>query len=187
MNAYEAYIDYMALKQHFSENNYDYFKYNGKTKVTLKRFNQHRFYYDKLARRKDPHHFLLANLIDKDRWIGEMTEDRYTEWLGRTESLTYRFQQNLNSLPDDYKECVRISFGQLPELIAAYFRGQIIIETLVIVIDIIGLWEYYSKIDDPLWRVSSYRFRQYVPFVSYNKPLIQAKLLEKWDGKESRS
>ena len=46
MNEFEAYQKYIALKLHFTSD-YDYFKYNGKTNVTLNSFNE----------RKDKFHF----------------------------------------------------------------------------------------------------------------------------------
>ena len=46
MNEFEAYKEYIALKLHFTSD-YDYFKYNGKTNVTLHSFEE----------RKDKYHF----------------------------------------------------------------------------------------------------------------------------------
>jgi len=37
-SAYKAYQTFIALKQHFSKNNYDYFKYNGRTKSNINSF-----------------------------------------------------------------------------------------------------------------------------------------------------
>ena len=39
MNEFEAYEKYVALKLHFTSE-YDYFRYNGKTSVTPKSFNE---------------------------------------------------------------------------------------------------------------------------------------------------
>ena len=36
---YEAYVKYLALKSHFSDLNYDFFKYNGKVKAWRSTFD----------------------------------------------------------------------------------------------------------------------------------------------------
>ena len=38
MNEYETYQNYLALKLHFDDGKYDYFKYGGKTSVTVESF-----------------------------------------------------------------------------------------------------------------------------------------------------
>jgi len=40
MTAFESYRVYSALKLHFTTDSYDYFKYNGKTKVTPENFEK---------------------------------------------------------------------------------------------------------------------------------------------------
>ena len=51
MNEFEAYQKYIALKLHFTSD-YDYFKYNGKTNVTLNSFNERKdkFHFKKLVK-----------------------------------------------------------------------------------------------------------------------------------------
>jgi len=44
---YQVYTEYLALKSHFTNKNYDYFKYNKKVRATLTSFN----------RRKDKYFF----------------------------------------------------------------------------------------------------------------------------------
>ncbi|NDG31210.1 hypothetical protein EB118_14210, partial [bacterium] len=65
MEAIEAYRIYLALKHHFTLDNYDYFKYNKKTKVTLDSFlkRKDRIFFAKLGNRKDKYleDFLVAN------------------------------------------------------------------------------------------------------------------------------
>ena len=54
MNEFEAYEKYVALKLHFTSE-YDYFRYNGKTSVTLKSFNERkdRFHFKRLSKKYD--------------------------------------------------------------------------------------------------------------------------------------
>ena len=47
MTGYEAFSLYESLKLHFTKESYDFFKYNGKTKVSVQSFEN----------RKDKYHF----------------------------------------------------------------------------------------------------------------------------------
>ncbi len=37
-DAFKTYVDYLALKRHFTTKTYDYHKYNGKVKVSFEAF-----------------------------------------------------------------------------------------------------------------------------------------------------
>ena len=51
MTGFEVYKMYLALKQHFTKDNYDYQKYNGKVSASEKSFEERRdrFFFKKLA------------------------------------------------------------------------------------------------------------------------------------------
>ena len=40
MTPFECYRDYVALKSHFSRENYDYFKYNKKSRLSVESFEK---------------------------------------------------------------------------------------------------------------------------------------------------
>ena len=54
MTAFESYKMYVALKLHFTTDSYDYFKFNGKTRVTETNFEKRkdRYFFKKLTNRK---------------------------------------------------------------------------------------------------------------------------------------
>ena len=102
MNEFEAYQKYVALKLHFTSD-YDYFRYNGKTNVSVNSFND----------RKDKHHFkklvrkygdetiveyFVANLISDKPWVGNMNMATYSQWMGRTQSIEYIFENEAEKL-----------------------------------------------------------------------------------------
>ena len=51
MTGFEVYKMYLALKQHFTKQDYDYFKYRGKVRANEKSFEQRRdrYFFKKLA------------------------------------------------------------------------------------------------------------------------------------------
>ena len=55
ISGYEAFGLYESLKIHFSKDSYDFFKYNGKTNVTVTAFENRRdkYHFYKLSRKLD--------------------------------------------------------------------------------------------------------------------------------------
>ena len=102
---FDAYKSYLSLKNHFTKEKYDYHKYCGKSRATVKSFykRKDRFWFEKLARNKSDKEvieFFVSNFIDctdpAKLWIGEMIregEDRYVSWKKRTQSLSYLFKR----------------------------------------------------------------------------------------------
>ena len=54
MTGYEAFTIYNALKLHFTNEKYDYFKYKAKSRVTIDSFERRKdkYYFYKLSRQK---------------------------------------------------------------------------------------------------------------------------------------
>ena len=72
MTPYECYVDYLALKRHFTTESYDYFKYKGKVSAKKDAFDKRKdkFFFEKLSRNRDPHGIILANLLkSNDIWV----------------------------------------------------------------------------------------------------------------------
>ena len=100
MNEFEAYEKYVALKLHFTSE-YDYFRYNGKTSVTPKSFNDRKdkFHFKKLAKKYDDStliEYFVANLIDNKHWVGNMDLATYSQWMARIQSIEYVFSNDVD-------------------------------------------------------------------------------------------
>ena len=139
MTPFEAYKTYLALKMHFEKDGYDYFKYNGKVKVKIESFyaRRDRYFFEKLARRKDLVDFLVANFLEKDNaWSRDLTHEEasrtYDDWRKRVESLTYRFKEEIEQI-DDLKSMIAVRDGQHPILLKMYMQKKVSAETLLII------------------------------------------------------
>ena len=108
MEAFDAYLMYLALKRHFTlGSGYDYFKYNGKTNASKSSFEtrRDRYSFHKLSKKNQPRDFLVANFVrhGTNLWIGDLVsepkyEDTYKAWLKRKESMSYTFKNDLEKL-----------------------------------------------------------------------------------------
>ena len=180
MMPFDAYKQYLSLKNHFTKEKYDYHKYCGKSRATVQSFykRKDRFWFEKLSRNKNDKEvieFFISNFItctDPSKlWIGEMIregEDRYSSWKKRTQSLAYIFKEEMEKIlvDTDLDSAFQTSNGH-PLVLKKYLSGKISIETLVICDKILGYrTDYDKKLTDPVWETVSMRMRKYSPFLN---------------------
>ena len=177
---FDAYKCYLAMKNHFTKDNYDYIKYRGKTRATQQAFykRKDRFWFEKFARQKsdkEVEEFFVSNFIYSTdpgtMWIGEMMkegEGRYTDWKKKVQSLSYIFREEIESLFDDKEvdEVFDCSKGH-PPILKKYLGGDITLETMVICDIIFGYAKNFDKkLKDPVWETVSRKIRKYSPFLN---------------------
>ena len=176
----DAYRCYLALKNHFTKDHYDYIKYRGKTRASNAAFykRKDRFWFEKFARQKNDkeiEEFFVSNFIystdPSTVWIGEMIkegEGRYQEWQKKVQSLTYIFKQETESLfenkkIDDMFDC---SKGH-PPILKSYLGGDISLESMVIYDRIFNYGKDFDKrLKDPVWETVSRKIKKYSPFLN---------------------
>lgn len=178
---YNAYITYLALKQHFTTN-YDFIKYNGKVKANQDSFLKRRdkFFFAKLEKRykKDELiYFFVSNFVDHDNvWAGNLVSDHsesvYNEWKKRIQSLAYNFKQQCEMLADyDFNGLFEVKEYQHPQLLRMYMQKNIHPETMIIIDSCVGYLKIWNKeIDDDLiWPKQKLLLDKYKPFMSFDK------------------
>jgi hypothetical protein len=190
MEGFDAYKMYVALKNHFTRDSYDFFKYNGRTKVSQTSFETRndKYFFTKLGKRKDYQSFLVANFIDGNfMWVGDLvnnteSEQVYKAWLKRQESLTYNFTNDLDKIGDDFNASILVRDGQHPEMLKMLMRGDISPETVVILDDLAGFFNYWSKHieEEFIWPKTKTKLLKYKPFVRYDKKKLQKLVVQKF-------
>jgi hypothetical protein len=178
MVPFETYKTYLALKNHFTKDTYDYHKYQGKSRVSLQSFykRRDRYWFEKLSRQKEDKEvidFFVANFVScsdpQSLWIGEMIkegESRYKSWQRRIQSLSYLFkEESLQLFDNKFEEVFDCSKGH-PLLLKSFLIGKISLETLVIY-DKIFLFgkKFDKKLKDPVWETVSLKIKKYSPFL----------------------
>ena len=189
MSAFECYKEYLALKNHFSSPNYDYFRYNGKLKVNSTSFDQRKdkLFFQKLAKHPDVHNFLVANLSKNDKaWIKELAysddaERVYKDWLKRNQSLTYVVKNDLSQLDSPFDGNFIVSKMQShPRLLQLYLGGHVTLETVCILLDITKAKKHWdSKMEfDPIYDEVRKKIEKYTPFIKYDKDKMKKIVLD---------
>ena len=184
MTPFEAYKLFIALKNHFTSS-YDYFKYNGSVKADAASFDNRKdkYYFYKLSKMKDPRGFIVSNLVsDNGKWIGDLFTDKadrlYTEWLKRQQSLSYNFQNECSKLLTNFNDNFIVKNGQHPHLLKMYRQGEVSLETMVILEDILGFSSHWNKsIDDTIiWPKINKLMSKYRMFCNYDKFKLRKQL-----------
>ena len=177
---FDAYREYLALKNHFTKDSYDYFKYNKKVRATVQSFykRKDRFWFEKLARQKSEQEvveFFVANFAScpdpETLWIGEMIkegEERYQTWQRKVQSLSYIFKEESQSLFEENKfdDVFNCTKGH-PPLLKKFLSGKVSLETMVLYDKIFDYSKNFNKkLQDPVWETVSRRIKKYNPFLN---------------------
>ena len=176
--SFRVYVDYLALKRHFTTDSYDYQKYNGKVKASFSSFSTRNdaFFFYKLSKKKDWHNIILANILKNPNiWVREILEENaetiFAEWEGRIDALTYTFKGDLSRLKENYAENFIPVNGQHPYVISLYLQNKISIETFTILANISNVYERWSKeVVDKIVAGDIIRLsKKYYPFLEINR------------------
>jgi len=193
MNIYEgieAYKTYLAIRNHF-KTDYDYFKYNGKLKITQKSFLKRRdkFFFAKLERKykkKELVYFFAANFIkDENMWSGSLvgaeSEKIYLDWLRYAESMKYNFKLECEKLQNElemkdqkFDDLFTINNNSHPILLSKLLGGHISMETFSIMDIVLNFTTRWNKtIDDFSYDNVKLKVAKYKPFLPVDKDVYK--------------
>ena len=163
---------------HFTQDAYNYFKYNGKVNSNQNSFENRKdrnmFY--SLSKKKDVDKYILANMLDNPKiWVGdllsEQAEQRYKDFLKIEESLTYHYKSELKQLSEDFDSNFKVKDGQRPHLLRLYNTGKISIQTMTILSKIVDYIPYWDKklADNNLWPPNRIKIQKFQPFMQIDE------------------
>ena len=181
MMPFDCYKTYLAMKNHFTKEKFDYQKFGNKlSKITLKSFykRKDRFYFESMVRKypdKDIENFFVSNFVGRDdpqavymATILKKGEHTYREWQKRIQSLSYVFKNETKELFDGRKidDVFNCSKGH-PPILKSHLAGKTSIETMIICDKILGYRvDFDKKMDDVVWESVSMRMKKYAPFLN---------------------
>lgn len=182
MNGYDLYCTYQAIKLHFNSESYNFFHYDGKTRVSIDAFQKRRdkFLFHRLARKyrdEEMVPFLVANFVHSDdNWtkslLEEEAEETYREWKRITDSMTKIYQEDLSKIAtkDNFNDLFKVEDGQFPKLLVLFMQNEITIETMVILNNIFNFIKIWDKkiSDDIIYPKISRKIRKYGSFLNVN-------------------
>jgi hypothetical protein len=96
-------------------------------------------------------------------------EDRYMSWKKRTQSLSYLFKEETDKIfaDNNFDSMFALDGSRHPQILKEYLRGNVSIETMVILNLILGYKTNWDKqLTDPVWESVSMKIRKYSPFLN---------------------
>ena len=182
MNGYDLYCTYQAIKLHFSSESYNFFQYDGKTRVSIDAFQKRRdkFLFHRLARKyRDDEMvpFLVANFVHSDgNWTKSLLEDEaeetYRDWKRTTDSMSKVYTEDLQKIAtkDNFNDLFKVEDGQHPKLLVLFMQKEVTMETMVILNNIFNFVKIWDKkiTDDIIYPKISRKIRKYGAFLSVN-------------------
>lgn len=188
MTAFDCYKEYLALKNHFTKPDYDYFKYNGKIRSNVDSFEKRadKFFFQKLAKHPDVHNFLVANFSENEKaWIrtlayNESAEQVYKNWLKRQQSLSYLFKQELSNLDTNFNSNFACKENEHPLLLRKFLGNEVSLETLCLLLEFTGAKKHWdSKMQyDLVYDTIKTKIEKYSPFIKCDKDKLRKVVLD---------
>lgn len=178
MTPYKSAELYHSIKLHFTTEQYNYFKYSGKTRSKFISESQY-FIFDKLSKKyKDEIiEFYVANFLENPKiWVNELLSEESNEIFlkhkKKNQSLTYLFKEDIINLLNSYKnlnDTIKVT-NQFPILLTETFRKKINLETLIILDMISNFFPYWDKKlnDNILWQETKFKCLKYKGFLNIN-------------------
>tara|TARA_S200000501_G_scaffold376878_1_gene433217 strand:- start:883 stop:1485 length:603 start_codon:yes stop_codon:yes gene_type:complete len=187
MTSYDAYRLYLAIKLHFTTENYDFFKHNAKVNSTLNTFlkRNDRFFFHKLATKYNNEELMMyfvSNFLEKTKtWVGDLVredgENTYNRWKKYNEAFSYNFRADCSTIHNyidnnsiHFNDIFTCDSGQHPKMLRLFLSKQIRIETIIIFNQILSFLKKWDKqiSESVVWPDISKKIKKYSPFVKYN-------------------
>lgn len=186
MDAFQTYRCYLALRLHFTTDNYDIVKQQGRVRATQEAFSRRKDLYaiakiSKAYTDEEIVNFLVSNFVSGNKWGGVFdaeAKSTYIAWKKKIESLAYNFENEMTQFLEDQKmitfdenEVFALQKNTYPYIIKQYLSRNVSIETLVILNKLFNFVEHFDKnIDDTIvWPDLSRLIKKYSPFLKINK------------------
>jgi len=183
MTGFESYQIYLAMKNHFTKDGYDFFKYNGKVRVKESSYikRNDKLFFEKLAKHDDPYGLLVSNLSQNPKlWIRDISysdaaNETYIKWLKIQQSMKYTVKQDLAKLHQSFDDNFIIKANEHPILLRAYLGGEITLETICLLLELSKASKHWnSKLQyDLIYEELKMKFRKYTPFIKTDRVEIK--------------
>ncbi len=162
MTGFDCYRTYLAFKNHFTKDSFDYFRYGGKTKASVTAFNKRkdRYFFEKMSRQKkdgeivDYFTAIFSQCDDPQKmWIGEIIESgdkNYADWQKKVQSLGYIFKQEMQSLCEgkEFNTLFDCKSGTHPPVVEEIQELQNSIQDSMMKYNFLNFWQQKEKLEE---------------------------------------
>jgi hypothetical protein len=199
LSGYGAYQLYLAIRNHFNSESYDFFKFAGKTNASkhsyLKRRDKQ--FFEVLAKRynfQELKDLYVSNFIEGRHYPVNLVEDEahstFYDYCRRRDALGYTFKAELDKIfRNGVKESISISRNAYPLILLLFMQHEVSLETLVLFNEVVPFdkkFDKYLGADDMLWSIIRNQMVKFKPFMKYDaekmRKILKDKISENLDG-----
>jgi hypothetical protein len=183
MTDYDAYCMFSSMKMHFNNKEYDYFKYNGRLKIThaLYENNPYKLLFNRLSKKPDPKNLILSNLlVNKKIWVTDCLSNEgetiRKNWDKINQSLTYNYKKDLLNLNDNFNDNFIIANdNQYPLIVNLLNHKKITLETFIILDKLVNFLPRINKLikDTIIWPELYFKILKYSPFIQVDREIYR--------------
>ena len=152
MEPIDIYLMYCAMKAHFGKGDYDYIKYDGKTRISRQSFwkRKDRHFFVKLSKKyrnpKVVQNWFLANFIqDKRGYIANFNDENYESWKSKRKNFLNEFTTEMRPLVNNFEPLFEQKNYEHPKLLKEYLGKRVSIETMIILDELLGYGKKWDK------------------------------------------
>ena len=184
MEPIDVYLMYCAMKAHFSKSNYDYVKYDGKTKVSRDSFwkRKDRYFFVKISKKyDDPKDYFLANFIrDRKGYIANFSDENYESWKLKRQGFFDEFVVEMHPLVKEFEPLFNCEGSSHPKLLREYLGKRVSLETMIILDELVEFSDKWDNemSDDIVWPDVKKLMKDYQRFLTIDKNKYKMKLLK---------
>jgi T4 gene Gp59 loader of gp41 DNA helicase len=179
MTPHEVFCKYLAIKNHFTQPKYDYFRYNGKMNIKKETFDarRDRIIFQMMAKKipsDNVEDVILSNILADNlyavNYIHEDGQEVFRQYQKYMQSITYNFSNELDNaltaVDGDVRKLFKKSSNGYPEIVNLHYQHVVSLQTIVILDYFIQFLKKFEDLNgDYIWDKFLMKVRKYAPFV----------------------
>ena len=186
MEPIDVYLMYCAMKAHFSKNDYDFFTYKGKSRVSRNSFykRKDRVFFVKLSKKyseeEDLKNYMVANVIDRRGYIANFNDENYEQWKEKRSNFYNIFTKEIRPLVKNFNPLFEVKNSEHPILLKEYLGKRVSLETLIILDDLVNFSKTWNNhmAEDYIWFDLKKLMNNYKRFLTIDKNQYRIQLLK---------
>ena len=160
MEPIDVYLMYCAMKGHFSKNDYDFFTYKGKSRVSRNSFykRKDRVFFVKLSKKyseeEDLKNYMVANFImDRRGYVANFNDENYEQWKEKRSNFYNIFTNEIRPLVKNFNPLFEVKKSEHPILLKEYLGKRLSLETLIVLDELVNFSKTWDNrmAEDYIW------------------------------------
>ena len=187
MEPIDVYLMYCAMKAHFSKNDYDFFTYKGKSRVSRNSFykRKDRIFFVKLSKKypeeEDLKNYMVANFImDRRGYVANFSDKNYEQWKEKRSNFYNIFTDEIRPFVKNFNPIFEVKSSEHPILLKEYLGKRVSLETLIVLDELVKFSKTWDNrmAEDYIWFDLKKLMNNYKRFLTIDKNQYRIQLLK---------